>query len=73
MTASQVADAVGRQAQNAMRGLFVIATLGRFRLRTLAARDVDRGAQVGERVSGAELPPRLIEVKPHDRHAAARR
>src|SRR5579885_678316 len=40
----------------------------RFRLGALSPCDVDRGAEIGERMAGAELTARLVEMESDDGH-----
>ena len=72
VTASQVAEATvaSRSTRWACGSRFVASE--RLGLGPLAPRDLERRAQVGERVSRPELPARLVEVEPDDRQERQR-
>ena len=71
MTASHVADATVAEPKQPMGWRSSSSRTQRLVLGALASRDLERGAEVGERVTGAKLPARLVQVEADDRAAAA--
>ena len=62
-----------RESQHPVRERLLLVPRERLSLGPLAPRDLERRPQVGERVSGPELPARLVEVEADDRAGAAPR